>query len=114
MEKKILFGIWGILTLLSTAIVLIIRRKRIPNWGLTKDEAMHIMTGGFSSLSALFLLYKLIVEFDKLQPIVDDGGILSICIGILATTWFGVTEVGSLIPNRKPAKKQTPKKRSTP
>jgi hypothetical protein len=101
MEKKILFGIWFLLTGLSTAIVLLIRRKRLSNWGLTMTEEIHVMVGVFSSLSGLFLVYKLITEFDKLQPIVDDGGILSMFIGSLATIWFGFTEVATLIPKKK-------------
>ena len=114
MEKKILFGTWFLITLLAIAIVLLACRKRLANWGLTLTETMHVMVGVSSSLSGFFLVYKLITEFDKLQPIVDDGRILSMYLGSLATIWFGFTEVSSLIPKRKPAKRQTPKKRSTP
>jgi hypothetical protein len=103
MEKKVLFGAWFILTLLATAIVLLIRQKRIRNWALELTDTMHIMVGGFSSLSGLFLVYKVITEFEKLEPIVGVEGMVSICLGSLATIWFGITEIATLIPP-----KQTP------
>jgi hypothetical protein len=101
MEKKILLGTWFIFTLLATAIVLFLRSKRIPNWGLQLTDTMHIMVGGFSSLSGFFLVYKILTEFDKLEPIVGLEGFVSMCLGSLATIWFGITEIASLIPKPK-------------
>jgi hypothetical protein len=100
MEKKVLFGAWFLLTLLSTAIVIIIRKKRISNWALKLEDTMHIMVGGFSSLSGLYLLYKLLTEFDKLESIVGVEGMVSMCVGILTTVWFGITEIATLIPQK--------------
>jgi hypothetical protein len=101
MEKKILLGTWFIFTLLATAIVLFLRHKRIANWGLELTDTMHIMVGGFSSLSGFFLVYKILTEFDKLEPIVGLEGFVSMCLGSLATIWFGITEIASLIPTPK-------------
>ena len=104
MEKKVLFGAWFLLTLVATAIVLIIRKKRISNWALELTDTMHIMVGGFSSLSGFFLIYKVLTEFDKLEPIVGVEGMVSICLGSLATIWFGITEIATLIPTQQPPK----------
>ena len=103
MEKKVLYGTWFVLTLLTTAIVLFIRKKRITNWALELTDTMHIMVGGFSSLSGIFLIYKVITEFDKLEPIVGDTGMVSISLGSLATIWFGITEIATLIPPKNPS-----------
>jgi hypothetical protein len=103
MEKKVLFGVWFICTLLATLLVLWNRRQRMSNWGLQLADTMHIMVGGFSALSGMFLVYKLVTEFDKLEAIVGSEGILSMCLGSLATVWFGTTEIASIIP-QKPKK----------
>jgi hypothetical protein len=98
MEKKVLFGVWFVGTLLATLFVLWRRRQQMPNWGLQLTDVMHIMVGGFSALSGFFLLYKLMTEFDRLEPIVSLEGIVSMCLGSLAMVWFGPTEIGSLVP----------------
>lgn len=56
MEKKILFGTWFLITLLAIAIVLLARRTRLANWGLTLTETMHVMVGVLSSLSGFFMV----------------------------------------------------------
>jgi hypothetical protein len=94
MEKRVLIGSWFICTLLATLLVLFLRRNRLSNWGLQLTEAMHIMVGGFSALSGFLLVYKMWTELDKLEPEV----IVSMCLGSLATIWFGITEIGGLIP----------------
>lgn len=104
MEKKVLFGAWFLLTLIATAIVLLIRKKRITNWTLKLEDAIHIMVGSLSYLSGFYLLYKLVTEFDKLESIVGVEGMVSMCVGILTTVWFGIIEIVSLIPAQQPPK----------
>jgi hypothetical protein len=100
MEKKILIGAWFVGTLLSTLLVLSLRKKRILNWALQLTDVMHIMIGGFSSLSGVFLVYKVVMEFDKLESIVGLEGIVSMFLGSLAMVWFGTIEIATLIPQK--------------
>jgi hypothetical protein len=100
MEKKVLFGVWFFGTLLATLFVLWRRRQQMPNWGLQLTDVMHIMVGEFSALSGFFLLYKLMTEFDRLEPIVSLDGIVSMCLGSLAMVWLGTREIGSFMPQK--------------
>jgi cadmium resistance protein CadD (predicted permease) len=100
MEKKVLLGAWFIGTVLAMLLVLFFRKKQMSNWGLQLTDAMHIMVGGFSALSGGFLVYKVVTEFDKLEPIVGLEGLVSMCLGSVATIWFGTTEIGGLIPSK--------------
>jgi hypothetical protein len=98
MEKKILFAAWFLLTLITTATILLLRRKKqIAPWALPLTDVMRIMFGIFTFLSGCFLGYKIATEFDQLEPIVGGEGLVSMCIGILASSWFSVVEVSNLI-----------------
>jgi hypothetical protein len=100
-EKKIIFATWLLLTLLTASGLLIRRRSRIANWGLSQQEAAHVMLGTGSALSGIQVFYKIITEFEKLEPIVGNEGLIFMCIGGLTALWFGIAEIGGLLPPSK-------------
>jgi hypothetical protein len=102
MEKKIIFATWLLLTLATTIALLMRRRLRMRNWGLSQSDIAHVMLGTGSGLSGIQVFYKIITEFEKLEPIVGTEGLIFMCIGGLTALWFGVAEIGGLL---TPAKK---------
>lgn len=105
MENKVLIGTWFLLTLLATMILISIRAKRSASLSLKLEDAIHIMIGTLSYLSGLNLLYKFSTVLGKIEPIVGVEGVVSMFIGILATVWFGVTEIAILIHAQQPPNK---------
>lgn len=98
MEKKVIFATWLLLTILIALGLLHWRRSRMSNWGLSQQDAAHVMLGTGSGLSGIQVFYKIITEFEKLEPIVGTEGLIFMCIGGLTALWFGTAEIGSLIP----------------
>ena len=60
------------------------------------------MLGTGSGVSGIQVFYKVITDFEKLEPIVGNEGLIFMCIGGLTAIWFGIAEIGGLLaPTKK-------------
>ena len=94
MDKKLFFGLWFGLSLLTGLIVLTIRYRRTKTFNLEFSETIRLSISGiFGFLSGLQIFWIIFQKFDALELIISVEGCAFLCIGGFAVIWFALSEI---------------------
>jgi hypothetical protein len=95
--QKSLYGIWLIITLFTTALILFLRHRRTQSWNLTLNETIELALSNFGGISGGYLIYQSYSLYDSLSKLVGNEGIIAMFLGGLASVWFAFGKVKELI-----------------
>lgn len=96
MTKKYLYGLWIILTILSTIFILIKRYRSSLKWGLQLKEVFDLALAILGGVSGGYLIFQSVSLHEQLQKLVENEGIAAMALGGLAPIWFGINKINEL------------------
>lgn len=96
MTQKYLYAAWFIFTILAALVIWIIRGRRTSKWELKFDEVFNLALAVFGGISGGYLIFQTWSQYDVLQKLVGNEGLVAMALGGLASIWFCIRTVGEL------------------
>ncbi|BAY21635.1 hypothetical protein NIES2100_13910 [Calothrix sp. NIES-2100] len=96
MTQKYIYGAWFILTCLATLVILAIRFRRISKLTLKLDEFIDLALSVLGGVSGMYLIFQTWSNFDQLQKIVSNEGLVAMTLGGIASIWFCAGKIREL------------------
>ncbi|HEY9804851.1 MAG TPA: hypothetical protein V6D25_31245 [Leptolyngbyaceae cyanobacterium] len=96
MTQKNLYTAWFILLILAVVVILLIRHRRTSKWHIQLDEVINLALAVLGGVSAAYLISQTWLNYDPIQKLVSNEGVVSMAIGGLASIWFCIRTIGEL------------------
>lgn len=100
MSQKLVFGLWLILTALSTIFVLLKRFYHTSRWKLLLNEVLDLALAVLGGISGVYLIFQAWSLYEKLQKLVGNEGPVAMTLGGFASIWFGIGKIHELASKR--------------